>query len=608
MSLLRKILFLLFLGQISVSSLLAQGKFQVDTTLFPVPRNLEKNVNFWIKVFSVYSSRQLILHDAQDLSIIYEILDFEQQPSDSTFISSSKIFEKVNKSRANYGQILQKLSVTKPKELDRLTSQEKLVYLMFRNDNSPNRFRLAAENIRIQNGLRDEFLLGIIRSGKYYEEMLHIFRAYNLPEELVFLPHVESSYNYKAYSKVGAAGIWQFMHKTASNYLKINQVIDERYDPLFATEAAARFLKENYEVLGTWPLAITAYNHGKNGLLRAKNLLGTTDFGTFLEKYHSPSFRFASRNFYAEFIAAVYVRKNSELFFGKLEVLPPLKFTYLELPEEVTLFELAEKFALDLETIHEYNASIKPHALKFESTLPKAFKFRIPLENTADLIGIYNELSRIQINPFQNSSNKPNLPFEIERNDEITQTKLKRETNVARRAENKLFKPNVVSPEMVANTENSPNPNALKNNSITVQPEETLGHYAEWLEIPTQRLRLLNKMRSGKEIHIGQDIKLDFSNVTPEQFLERRGLYHQMIQEEFFQHFKIASVSIYQLKAGETIWQVCNEIYSIPLWLLLKYNPALDISQLKVNDEIIIPLIEPRSAAQTEKAIHNING
>ncbi len=594
----RQIVLLLFLGQIGVSSLFAQGKFAVDTTLFPVPKNLEKNVNFWIKVFSVYNSRQLILHDAQDLSIIYEVINFEKETTDSSYLSYSKMYAQANESRANYNRILQKLALTKPKEINRLANHEKLVYHLFGNDTTPNRFRLAAGNIRVQNGLRDEFLLGIIRSGKYYEEMLHVFRAYNLPEELVYIPHVESSFNYKAYSKVGAAGIWQFMNKTASHYLQINQVIDERYDPLFATEAAAKFLKENYDALGTWPLAITAYNHGKNGLLRAKNLLGTDDFGVILEKYHSPSFRFASRNFYAEFIAAVYVRKNADLIFGKVEPLSPLKFTYLELPKNITLLELAEKFALDLETIHEYNVAIKPQALKFESTLPKSFKFRIPIENTVDLVGIYHELSQIQIQPVQQSDNTANFAFETDKNNGLTPFNVKKEVNISQNGDKKIINANAVP----GATE------ILKNNSIIVQPEETLGHYAEWLEIPTQRLRVLNRIRQGKDIQIGQKIRLDFSSVSCDQFLERRNLYHRMIEDEFFQHFKIASVSIYQLKSGETIWQICNEIYSIPLWLLLKYNPALNISQLKVNDEIIIPFIEPRSAAQTEKTIPNING
>jgi membrane-bound lytic murein transglycosylase D len=608
MSLWRQILFLLLLGQIGVTSLLAQGNFQVDTTLFPVPENLEKNVNFWIKVFSVYSSRQLILHDAQDLSIIYEVVDFEKPNPDSTFFSYQKMYALASESRANYNQILQKLAGLKPKDLERLPAQEKSIYRLFGDDTAPNRFRLAAENIRIQNGLRDEFLLGIIRSGKYWEEMLHIFRALNLPEELICIPHVESSFNDKAYSKVGAAGIWQFMNKTATQYLRINQTIDERYDPLFATDAAARLLKENYDTLQTWPLAITAYNHGRNGLLRAKNLLGTADFGVILEKYHSPSFRFASRNFYAEFIAAVYVRKNADLIFGKIELSTPLKFTYLELPDEIALFELAEKFALDLETIREYNISIRPHALKFESTLPKTFKFRIPIENTVDLIGIYSELSRIQINPFPNSNNIVNLPFDTEGKNEITRTSLKREINGSRGTDTKLIKLGTGLPGIATNSRNIPATEILKNNSIIVAPEETLGHYAEWLDIPTQRLRLLNRIRQGKDIQIGQKIKLDFSNVTSEEFTERRNFYHQMIEDEFFEHFKIASVSIHQLKSGETVWQICNEIYSIPLWLLLKYNPALNISQLKVSDEIIIPIIESRSAVRTEKANLNING
>ena len=106
-------------------------------------------------------------------------------------------------------------------------------------------------------------------SGQYMIFLKKIFKKYDLPEELIVLPHVESSFNYKAYSSAGAAGIWQFTRGTGKQYLKISYEVDERLDPILSTEAAAKLLKRNYEVLGSWPLAITAYNHGAYGMKRA---------------------------------------------------------------------------------------------------------------------------------------------------------------------------------------------------------------------------------------------------------------------------------------------------------------------------------------------------
>ena len=92
---------------------------------------------------------------------------------------------------------------------------------------------------------------GVIRSGGYMAEMKHIFRSHNLPEDLAYLPHVESSFNTSAYSKFGAAGIWQFTRSTGKNYLNIDYVIDERRDPILSTKAAAKYLKSNFENLGS---------------------------------------------------------------------------------------------------------------------------------------------------------------------------------------------------------------------------------------------------------------------------------------------------------------------------------------------------------------------
>jgi len=91
----------------------------------------------------------------------------------------------------------------------------------------------------------------------------------------VLLAHVESSFDVTASSKAGAAGMWQFTRATGKKYLTVNRVLDERRDPIRASEAAAKLLKQNYERLRNWPMALTAYNHGVAGVLRAKEAMGT---------------------------------------------------------------------------------------------------------------------------------------------------------------------------------------------------------------------------------------------------------------------------------------------------------------------------------------------
>jgi hypothetical protein len=83
--------------------------------------------------------------------------------------------------------------------------------------------------------------------------MKQIFNKFGLPDDLVYLPHVESSFNPKAYSKFGAAGIWQFTRSTGRQYLTVDYAVDERRDPIRASVAAARLLKQNYKKFKKWP-------------------------------------------------------------------------------------------------------------------------------------------------------------------------------------------------------------------------------------------------------------------------------------------------------------------------------------------------------------------
>src|SRR4029434_3592640 len=127
---------------------------------------------------------------------------------------------------------------------------------------------------------------------------------------------VESSFD-NVRSKAGAVGVWQFTKGTGKLYLTINNKVDERLDPTKAARAAARLLRDNYLALQDWPLAITAYNHGRGGMLRAQGEYGS-DLVSIIENYDGPVFGYASMNFYSEFLAAVDVYNSYPTYFGEL--------------------------------------------------------------------------------------------------------------------------------------------------------------------------------------------------------------------------------------------------------------------------------------------------
>jgi membrane-bound lytic murein transglycosylase D len=131
-------------------------------------------------------------------------------------------------------------------------------------------------------------------------------------------------------------------------------------------------------------------------------------------------------------------------------------------------------------------------------------------------------------------------------------------------------------------------------NRITVQADETLGHYAEWLEVRPSTLRKLNRMKAGAPVQIGRTTKLDFSHVTPEVFEQRRLEYHLALQEAFFEAFVVSGTEAHVLKKGETLWYLAQKKFEVPVWLLRQYNPDLDFAALRPGTRMVIPVVEPR--------------
>ncbi|HEX9973257.1 MAG TPA: LysM peptidoglycan-binding domain-containing protein [bacterium] len=634
---------------------------------FPVPEILKPNVDFWIKVYTLYSSEQIVIHDTENLNIIYQVVD-SKDISDGNKNSSKKLREQAEKAKQFYRNILLKLSTSFPIDPALLSNEEKNVYNLFQPNASPQVFQRAAQNIRGQQGLRDHFKKGLIISGKYLDHIKEIFERYDVPKELIALPHVESSFNNRAYSKFGAAGIWQFTRSTGRRFLRIDYSIDERFDPYLSTEAAAKLLRENYEILGTWPLAITAYNHGVNGMKRAVAQLGTTDIGTIVQNYESRIFKFASSNFYAEFLAAIAVRKNYNIYFGELEFEKPEKHHVFQIPNTITLSNLANQFKVSVNDIQRLNPSLRSSVLSSNRSLPKGYTIRLPWREEFETTLASIEIPRVEQKQEQVATDW----YKIEKGDNLQDIAKRFNTTVAsimdlndidnphqiyagqvlrlKPEEQKLAEvantklPDAVSDTKIKATNNiepvpviekaitptreqiSPSkatPKADEKSEVItidpdanlaaalvpsieesqrrnvkpaygyiyVQPEETLGHFADWLAVPTQELRDLNGFHFGQGLHLGQKVKMIYRELSEKQFHRKRAEYHRGIEEDFFASFKIEGVTLHKIKSGENIWYLCNQVYEIPYWLILKYNPNKNLERLTANDELIIPIV-----------------
>jgi membrane-bound lytic murein transglycosylase D len=212
----------------------------------------------------------------------------------------------------------------------------------------------------------------------YLPEMERIFREAGLPVELTRLPLIESCFNVNAYSKVGAAGVWQFMPATGRVFMRVGDLVDERRDVLVATRGAARFFADLHDSLGAWPLAITAWNHGPAGVARAVRATGTRDIMRIVREYRGPAFGFASRNFYAEFLAALDVDRHSKAYFGELtpEPAPPAREHRLE---RALGIEVAARLArTDRDTLAELNPALMGPVVSGRRHIPSGYRLRLP--------------------------------------------------------------------------------------------------------------------------------------------------------------------------------------------------------------------------------------
>ncbi len=354
--------------------------------LFPEPASIRHQVDFWTKVFGVYSKHQVLIHDTVRLDRIYAVLDYRQDVASgmSEVTLANLRRADITREKTRVRGILKRLAAAGSRTTG-LTAEERRIRALFKGRATSREFAEAAEpgRVRDQRGLLERFREGIRISRRYLPAMEEMFRQEGVPLELTRLPLVESCFDVRAYSKVGAAGIWQFMPATGRRYMRVGGVIDERRDPLRATRGAARYLKSNYKMLGTWPLAITGYNHGEGGVRRAVRQLGTTDIGRIVERYDGPRFGFASRNFYTEFLAAVAVERDYEAYFGPLTFEAPFESDEVRLGHAVAGKVAVASAATTVDAMVELNPAVDASVFRRNRNIPKGYVLRLPAGSAA---------------------------------------------------------------------------------------------------------------------------------------------------------------------------------------------------------------------------------
>jgi membrane-bound lytic murein transglycosylase D len=304
---------------------------------FPIPAGLESSVEFWKRVFTEFSTAQLVYFDPLDMSKIYEVTDVGEESRSNEYVNAER----------------ERIAATHGVEIER---------------------------VKAQRGIKERTAAGIKRSGRYLAKIRQIFQERGLPPELTFLPIVESSYEITARSSAGALGIWQFMPRTGRQYLRIGRGIDERRDPLESSRAAASFLAEAYERLGSWPLAITSYNYGPGGVARAVDAVGSENLVDLIQNYSHPNWGFPSKNFYAEFLAAVEIGSNVERHFPGLQLDTPVEIKEVEVRRGTSVASLASSFRLNRDELLGWN----PALTRSTQIVPAGYRVKLPSDRSVE--------------------------------------------------------------------------------------------------------------------------------------------------------------------------------------------------------------------------------
>ncbi|MCP5356599.1 MAG: LysM peptidoglycan-binding domain-containing protein [Pseudomonadales bacterium] len=734
---LRRILCLLLLSLVS-AGVLAQD--------LPRPAALEPAIKFWTRVYTEVDTESGFLHDANNLAIVYQRVDYDRP--------------EIERQRTRIQDALKTLGGGKRSGL---TNFEQQILDLWPAGVSNETLRTASNNVRFQLGQSDRFVEGLIRSGAYRSHIESVIRAKHLPIELAALPHVESSFHPGAYSSVAAAGMWQFMRATGQRFMRIDHIVDERMDPYTATYAAMSLLEYNYRILGTWPLALTAYNHGTGGMSRAVRETGSDRIEDIIANYKGPSFGFASRNFYPQFLAVLDVERQAQTLFGVLQLDPSPQYVEFELDSFVEAQTLADALGVTLEHLQFDNPALRPIVWEGGKRIPKGFVVKVqkeqlhaPIETL--LAGIPNgERYNIQT---------PDIAYVVQKGDSLSAIARRFKTSVAqltslnqirdagrisigqrlllpqdtaaatgqtsaqiaaaarsesapapsaqstasrksdsytvRRGDtlsrianrfglsersllqaNNIDHPDLIypgqtlalpgstpastQPVVYVEPEQPPAPepavaestepeepqvelalleelmppldeepvvleagdeiseeqafaialddvgsleeqgaeaisdlaadpsdySVAADNSIEIQASETLGHYAEWLELTSADLRRLNRMRSAEPVVLGKRLTLDFSKVSVAQFELKRRQFHLEEQQEFFRQYRIQNVDEYKVVANDNIANLARRKYSIPMWLLRQYNPDLNFRQVQIGQTVVFPVLEP---------------
>jgi|GEM_PF-2410985 len=424
---------------------------------------------------------------------------------------------------------------------------------------------LARTKLSWQSSYRHFFQHGLRIERRYRPHIQATLRKAGLPPQLSALPFVESMYNPWVRSFVGALGLWQLMPDTAKelglfvppqNKSIPHRKLDERFDPIFATHAASRFIKLCRHFFPTsWPLAITSYNQGPGRILNEARRLQTKKLDVIIQRSRNRGFGFDGRNFYAKFLASALLIHNDQRASHRAAQ-KPIRFRELLLPEPLWLEDLLKLTQLSKKTLDLYNPMLRKLLADPDHPIPAYFPLRLPIERFASIKAALKKRQHSGPSTKIHTTQKRETPYRIAKRYNIPLSA--------------LLKAN--SPSLTKAHQSAFSKELQQRKDSTSLPLTTLCIKQKDRKIP-YKIRSLARKHCPKPLSPSRTLPPHITLRIPAQRLASASN---------------APLTTYRTKGGEPLGWLACQVCTTP-WQLRALNPDIPIGRLPAGKSLRVP-------------------